>query len=274
VVDAKPALVREVVELGVAPHEARWLVDEFATGGLASARPAVLAAAQRRLNGEPLQYIIGHWPFRELDLDVDRRALIPRPETEFLVELALRAFGADSAAPLIMDLGCGTGAIALSLVSELINRGVRPSAIAVDRSDDALALARQNARKCKIDAVSFVQSDWYDSLDATLHGRVDLIVANPPYVAMREYQSGDPVLRHEPLRAIVADDDVVPGFRDVAAVISGASQWLKPGGTLLVEHGEAHGNAAVQGATRAGLVDASTKRDLAGRDRYLEARRP
>jgi release factor glutamine methyltransferase len=267
--------VVELVEAGIDRREARWLVEEFVPGGDPDAHEALRAAAARRLNGEPLQYIIGHWPFRSLDLDVDQRALIPRPETEELVSVALRELASSAVpAPLIVDLGTGSGAIGLSLVSELLTRGIAASLLAVDESSDALALARQNARKHRLDAVSFVHSSWFASLDTSLQGRVDLIVANPPYVGEAEFGGLDPVLRHEPHGAIVAADAAgVAGFADLNVVIREAHAWLAPGGALVCEHGDAQRRAVLELTDAMGYRFVEDLDDLSGRPRILVARR-
>jgi release factor glutamine methyltransferase len=267
--------VVELVDAGIDRREARWLVEEFVPGGDPDAHEALLAAALRRRNGEPLQYIIGHWPFRRLDLDVDPRALIPRPETEELVDVALRELAlAAVTAPLIIDLGTGSGAIGLSLVSELLTRGITASLIAVDESSDALALARQNARKHRLDAVSFVHSTWFDALDTSLRGRVDLIVANPPYVGEAEFLGLDPVLGHEPHGAIVAPDRAgVAGFADLDVVIREAHVWLAPGGALVCEHGESQRRALLELTGDMGYGFVEDLDDLSGRPRILVARR-
>lgn len=265
----------ELVEDGIDRREARWLVQEFVPGADPEAHQALRAAATRRLNGEPLQYILGHWPFRNLDLDVDPRALIPRPETEELVSVALEELAfAGVLAPLIVDLGTGSGAIGLSLVSELSARGVAATLIAVDASSDALALARQNARKHRLDAVSFVHSFWFGSLDTSLRGRVDLIVANPPYVGEGDFADLDPVLRHEPRGAIVAADARgVAGFADLDTVISEAHAWLSAKGALVCEHGEAQRGAVLELAQAVGYRLVQDRDDLAGRPRIMVARR-
>jgi len=267
--------VVELVDAGIDRREARWLVEEFVLGGDPDAHDALRAAATRRLNGEPLQYIIGHWPFRSLDLDVDQRALIPRPETEELVSVALRELAMSAVpAPLIVDLGTGSGAIGLSLVSELLTRGVAASLIAIDESSDALALARQNARKHRLDAVTFIHSSWFGSLDASLRGRVDLIVANPPYVGEVEFGGLDPVLRHEPRSAIVAADAAdVAGFDDLDIVIREAHAWLSTGGVLVCEHGDSQRRAVLELTDVMGYRFVEDLDDLSGRPRILVARR-
>ena len=268
-------LVGELVDAGLPVREARWLVQEFRPGTDPDAVVALRSAARRRLAGEPLQYILGHWPFRTLDLDVDARVLIPRPETEELVEVALRELSAGGAtAPLIVDLGCGSGAIGLSLLDELRSRGIVGSLVALDASLDALAVARRNAAKHELVTVTFVHSSWYDNLDATMAGHVDLIVANPPYVGAVEFEELDPVLRHEPRGAIVAPDtsDTV-GFADLATVIAGAPAWLAARGVLVCEHANVHRAAALRAARDAGFTGAQDLDDMSGRPRILVARR-
>ncbi|MEO9180347.1 MAG: peptide chain release factor N(5)-glutamine methyltransferase, partial [Acidimicrobiales bacterium] len=237
----------ELIGAGLNRREARWLVEEYMPGGDHEAIATLRHAAQRRLDGEPLQYIIGHWPFRSLDLDVDPRVLIPRPESEELVGVALAELASsDCAAPVIVDLGCGSGAIGLALLHELSARGVAASVICVDESIDALAVAKRNALKHHLVDVSFVHSSWFDALDVALRGRVDLIVANPPYIGAEQFATLDPVLTYEPLGALVAPDaSGVPGYSDLAAIIGGAAPWLAANGLLICEHGDMHRNAVL-----------------------------
>jgi release factor glutamine methyltransferase len=275
VTDANAALVRELVDDGLDQKEARWLVEEFLVGGDLSAAGALRAAAQRRLDGEPLQYIVGHWPFRSLDLDLDERVLIPRPETEELVGVALGELARlGVVAPIIVDLGCGSGAIGLSLLKELGERGVSASVVAVDESLDALAVARRNARKHDLHTVSFVHSTWFESLDASLREHVDLLIANPPYVSDEEFAVLEPELGFEPRGAIVAPDDAgVGGFGDLRIIITEALEWLRPGGVLVCEHADTQREAVLATAVAAGLRDVVDLDDLAGRPRVLVARR-
>jgi release factor glutamine methyltransferase len=275
VTDANAALVRELVDDGLDRKEARWLVEEFLVGGDPVGATALRAAAQRRLDGEPLQYIIGHWPFRSLDLDLDDRVLIPRPETEELVGVALGELARlDVAAPIIVDLGCGSGAIGLSLLKELGERGVSASVVAVDESLDALAVARRNAQKHGLHAVSFVHSTWFESLDSSLREHVDLLVANPPYVSDEEFAVLEPELGFEPRGAIVAPDDAgVGGFGDLRIIITEAIEWLRPGGVLVCEHADTQREGVLATAIAAGLRDVVDLDDLAERPRVLVARR-
>lgn len=268
-------LTSELANSGLDVREARWLVQEFASNADSDDHSALRDAAQRRRDGEPIQYVLGHWPFRSLDLDVDARVLIPRPESEELVGVALNELARQNVrAPLIVDLGCGSGAIGLALLSELNERGVAGTLIAVDESKDALSVARQNALKHELHAVSFVHSSWFDDLDESLRGRVDLIVANPPYVGGIEFEELDQVLRYEPVDAIVAGDaHGIVGFEDLEAIISGARGWLSPNGTLVCEHSNVHRTAALDVAKRAGFTIVDDLDDMAGHPRILVARR-
>jgi len=275
VTDGNASLLDELVAQGVERREARWLIEEFGSGPGIDARTALERAVTRRLAGEPLQYVIGHWPFRGLDLDVDPRVLIPRPETEGLVDVALGELARlDVAAPVILDLGCGSGAIGLSLLAELIDRGVRGTLICVDESVDALAVARHNALKHSLRTVSFVESSWFTALDPSLRGRIDLIVANPPYVGRGEFAKLDPVLSFEPAGALVSDDARgVVGFADLEFIITQASQWLTSTGTLICEHGANHRTPALSSAADALFTSIEDVDDLAGLPRVLVARR-
>lgn len=262
--------------------EARWLceeasglegadwvlgLDDRATERAMSRLDAMVA---RRLRGEPLQYVLGHWSFRTLDLLVDRRVLIPRPETEHLVEVAL-GLARDRPGPLtIADLGTGSGAIALSLAAELFPR---PLTIwATDASEDAVAVARANLPGVGRAAVPvrIEAGAWYDALPADLAGRFDLVVSNPPYIGTEEYLDNS-VRAWEPAAALMAGPDGLDALR---VVIAGAPQWLAPGGSLVCEIGATQAAAVLALAESAGLVDTRVEPDLAGRDRILVATRP
>jgi len=272
VTDVKAQFVDELVARGIERREAKWIVDEFAPGGDSDAHEAVRQAGERRLAGEPLQYIVGHWPFRELDLDVDPRVLIPRPETEELVGYALEVLAArDSSSPMILDLGCGSGAIGLALLQELASRGITASLIAVDESLDALAVAKRNAIKHNLLRVTFVHSNWFDALDASFQGSFDLIVTNPPYIAESEMAALDTVLSFEPRTALVAGDDEGPGLSDLATILRQAPQWLSATGALVAEHGYTQGEALITLARNAGFVDVRDVADMAGHPRILIA---
>lgn len=230
----------------------------------------------RREAGEPLQYVLGEWSFRRLDLFVDRRVLIPRPETEAVVEQALRELDLVARrGPVtshdrlqVVDLGTGSGAIALSFAVE--REGV--DVWAVERSPDAAAVARANLAGIGRAGtrVRIVEGSWYEPLPPDLRGACALIVSNPPYVAPTD-----------PLPAEVADwepaDALVPGptgFEAIEAVVGGATEWLVAGGVLVVELAPDQGEDAVAAAWQAGFEHAETRRDLVGRIRMLVARMP
>ena len=224
---------------------------------------------RRRLSGEPLQYVMGRWAFRHIDLLVDSRVLIPRPETELVAEAALQS--ARVASPrVVVDLGTGSGAIGLSLAHELPIEGT--TVWLTDNSLDALNVARANAAGIgRAGAnVRIAHGDWYDALPDELRGAIDVLVSNPPYIA-----EGDPdveanVAAHEPHLALYSGPDGLDALR---AVISGAAQWLRPGGVLVAEIGHRQGDAVRALCDAADLRDVEIRRDFAGRDRIVVARR-
>ena len=265
--------------------EARWICEE-ASGiegpewVLGQDAPATVrgvarldAMVGRRGAGEPIQHVLGHWPFRTLDLLVDARALIPRPETEQVVEVALaeldRVLLGRPAGhrPVAVDLGTGTGAIALSIAVE------RPGVEvwATDRSPEALALARANLAALGMAGtrVRVVQGDWFAALDEDLRGRIDLVVANPPYVAADEPL--DPSVRDwEPADALVPGPT---GLEAYEAILAEVASWLAPGGVVVLEIGATQADAVAALAVAAGLGSVGTTTDLAGLDRAVVARR-
>jgi release factor glutamine methyltransferase len=272
--DANSYLVTELIDAGLNRREARWLVEEFSPTDDESIT-AMRAAARRRLDGEPIQYVLGHWPFRSLDLDLDARVLIPRPETEELVGLAFEALMTRRiTSPLIVDLGCGSGAIGLALLYELRQMDVDATLVAVDSSTGALDVTRQNARKHGLDGVTTVQSSWFDGLDRSLLGRVNLIVANPPYVGASEFATLDPVLGYEPFAALVSKDTAqCEGFHDLQVIIGQACPWLVANGLLICEHGNMHRAAVLQAAHDAMFADVRDLDDMFGNPRFLIAKR-
>ncbi len=219
--------------------------------------------------GEPLQYVVGHWGFRTLDLAVGRAVLIPRPETEFVVELALAELDRLDGRR-VADLGTGSGAIALAIAAE------RPhvEVLATDRSRAALTVARSNLERLAGDVqgrVQLLEGDWYGALEPSAAGTLDMVVANPPYVAEREWAGLDPVVRdHEPRGALVAGP---AGPAAIAVVVAGAPAWLRPAGALVVEIAPDQRGEVLELAATAGFADADVIADLAGRDRALVARR-
>ncbi len=227
-------------------------------------RPLVKRRAQR----EPLQHILGTVEWGNLVLKCDRRALVPRPETEELLELVLeRAKPAEGAAPRVLDLGTGTGALALGLAKAWPSSAVT----AVDASDDALALARENAAALGLaERVTLLKSDWFSALPAGAPP-FDVIVSNPPYLTDGEVAEAEPEVRvHDPLSALVAPD---AGLADLKKIIAGAASRLAPGGLLALETGVAQHPALLAEAEKAGLREAEGLADLRGRPRFVLARR-
>jgi release factor glutamine methyltransferase len=261
-------------------REARWLV-EAASGG---SWPAVLgetvtvraaawteARVVRRQAGEPLQYVLGQWAFRGLDLFVDPRVLIPRPETEHVVGVALAELRRrpGGGRPVVVDLGTGSGAIALSIAVE------HPGAAiwATDVSPDALDVARANLAGLGGAAaarVRLVEGEWWTAVPVALRGRVDLVVANPPYIATAEMTTLDAqVVDWEPRIALEAGPG---GLEDIAAILAAAPHWLAPGGVAVIEIAPHQAGPAVALARRAGFAEVEVHPDLTRRDRALVAR--
>ncbi len=217
----------------------------------------------RRADGEPVAYLTGEREFWSLPLAVTPATLVPRPDTELLVERAL-AIVARLDGPRIADLGTGSGAIALALASERSDAVV----VATDRSAEALAVAARNAETLGIDNVRFLCGSW---LDAVPGATFDLIVSNPPYV-----EPGDPVmdrgdLAHEPRSALEGRGDGLDDSRDIAA---GAMDHLVPGGWLLLEHGDTQAAGVAALLRDAEYVGIDTWTDLAGRPRVTGGQRP
>jgi release factor glutamine methyltransferase len=229
-------------------------------GELEKIRPLV----KRRAKREPLQYIVGETEWAGLKLKVDRRALIPRPETELLVELITEKFPADRAPTRILDLGTGTGALALALARAF----PEARALAVDASDEALALARENASAAGLaERVDFLKSDWFASLPDG--ARFEVIVANPPYLTETEWAEASVEVREfEPRRALIASD---AGLVDLKKIIAGAPTYLEVGGLLALETGVAHHAELAAVCAQAGFGRSESRQDLTGRDRFVFA---
>lgn len=270
-----------VLAEGIGAREARWVLEEVAPApGVPVSDEEERRArelAERRKAGEPLQYVLGHWPFRHLDLLVDRRALIPRPETEWVTDVALAELDrlvSLGAPPVVVDLGTGTGAIALAVATERAGYGVRVTG--TDLDPDALALAEENRlRIAPAAVVSWRVGSWWEALEPAVRGTVRLAVANPPYVAPLEWEVLDPVVRdHEPYGALVAaaGSDGTPGFAAIEAILSGAPEWLARPGTAVIEIAPGQQTSAEWAAGRWGAAEARVLTDLAGRPRALVAR--
>ena len=219
------------------------------------------ALLQRRLNNEPVAYLLGSQEFWSLTLEVGREVLVPRPETELLVDWALALLPRASTA-VMADLGTGSGALALAIASERPHAEIHAS----DLSVDALAVARRNARRLDL-AVQFHQGSWWDALPPAL--RFALVVSNPPYIAADDPHLG--LLQHEPRLAL---SDEADGLQALRAIIIGAPARLEAGGWLLVEHGYDQGAAVRALFAAAGFTDIATRRDLEHRERCTGGRKP
>jgi release factor glutamine methyltransferase len=288
-------VARELAAAGIvtAEAESRFIVEEvsgYAAAdwpGIADAVPSerargrLRAMVDRRVAGEPLQYVLGSWSFRGIDLMVDRRVLIPRPETEQVVEVALeeavrrglrrarrRYLSLVDAEPTsaVADLGTGSGAIALALDAELPDVTVW----ATDVSTDALDVARANLAGCAANRVRLAQGSWFDALPEMVRGKLELIVSNPPYVAEDEVATlPQEVSAYEPHGALVPGPT---GDEALEHLLVHAREWLVPGGVLVCELSPRQADRMIARALALGFADAFVRADLAGRLRVLVAR--
>jgi release factor glutamine methyltransferase len=273
-----------------ARSEATWMVEDAAgltPGGLVveGESPATVGAVRRvrqmvarRVRGEPLQYVLGHWSFRTLDLMVDPRVLIPRPETEEVVGVALAELdrlvaGRDPGErrpPVVVDLGTGSGAIALAVAVERPGTEV----VATDRSADALAVAAANLAGIGTAAASvqLCEGHWFDALERhrpDLAAGVDVIVSNPPYIAAGEDLPPE-VADFEPVGALVAG---ARGTESLEQLVRGASRWLRSDGVLVLECAPRQAPAVAALARAHAFPSVDVVPDLTGRDRAVVARR-
>jgi len=273
--------------------EARWMIErvsgydgvELILGEHERATEVAVAhlddMVARRLTGEPLQYVLGRWQFRTVDLFVDHRVLIPRPETEVVAEVALKEaerLGArrGSGDPWVVgggfpvaDLGTGSGALALTLALELVDAEVW----ATDASSDALAVARANLSSIGSSAarVRLAEGSWFDALPSEARGRFRIVVSNPPYVGECEVaELPDSVAAWEPRDALVSGPT---GREAIDAIVDEARSWLDPdGAALIVELAPHQADAVTTRAREAGFTSVEVQKDLAGRERVLVAR--
>jgi release factor glutamine methyltransferase len=216
---------------------------------------------ERRAKGEPVAYLTGEREFYGRLFRITPAVMIPRSETELLVDLALERIPQDGLVR-VLELGTGSGCIAISLASE------RPQAkiLALDRSLDALALARRNAVTANVGNVAFLRSDWFSALRSE---HFDVIVSNPPYIASADRHLNEGDLRYEPRPALDGGTD---GMESIREIVSKGRQHLKPGGWLLFEHGHEQGERARLLLHGAGYVEIFTAHDLAGTDRVSAGR--
>jgi release factor glutamine methyltransferase len=287
------ALARLIVgRVETAPSDARWItlaaagVDPTEFVAIEHEQPPARALGRldamvaRRLAGVPVQYVIGSWSFRSLDLMVDERVLIPRPETEWVVEIALREaeglgiargkpsrFAPVAATHTAVDLGTGSGAIGLALEAELPTVEVW----ATDVSPDALVVARANAAGNGATRVRYSAGEWFGALPAALAGTIDLLVSNPPYVALADAPTLPlEVIDHEPGPALFGGPD---GFDALAVIIDEAPRWLAARAALVLELDPRQAARAAALARARGFDSVAIEPDLTGRDRVLVARR-
>ncbi|MFN2606408.1 MAG: peptide chain release factor N(5)-glutamine methyltransferase, partial [Acidimicrobiales bacterium] len=226
------------------------------------------AMAARRAAGEPLQYVLGRWQFRTLELLVDRRVLIPRPETEVVAAVAIEeARRSHRRPPVVVDLGTGSGAIGLAVAVEVPDAQVW----ATDASAEALAVARANLAgmgSAAATRVRLAEGGWFEALPPALAGRVSVVVSNPPYVADGE-DLPDEVAGWEPGVALRAGPT---GLEAVGEIVAGAPPWLARPGSLVLELAPHQAAEAVSLAAEAGFADITVIADAAGRSRALRAR--
>ena len=249
--------------LGFVTGKARtWILAFGETPLSAHQQQQLESLLARRARGEPVAHLVGEREFWSLPLFVSPATLIPRPDTECLVEQALNHLP-DSPCR-ILDLGTGTGAIALALASE------RPTChvTAVDLIPEAVALAQRNAANLGIDNVEILQSCWFSALDGQ---RFALLVSNPPYIDEQDPHLAQGDVRYEPLSALVAADK---GLADLHTIITDAPRYLQPQGWLLLEHGWQQGAAVREMFTRYGWQQVETCRDYGGNERLTLGQRP
>ncbi len=226
---------------------------------------AFLKLVQRRERGEPIAYILESKQFWSLDLKVSRATLIPRPETELLVEQVIR-IAKQQRLKRILELGTGSGAIAIAVASELSKKQLLPQIIATDISTRALDIAKHNSKRHQ-QAIEFIQSDWFQSIPQQ---QFDLIVSNPPYVECDDVHLTQGDVRFEPVSALASGEDGLTAIRHIAEQ---AQSWLKHGGWLLFEHGYQQAALVRALLSENGFVDVKTIKDLAKNDRVTLAKK-
>jgi release factor glutamine methyltransferase len=277
-------LATTVQQLGNA-QEARWLCEH--ASGMDSAEfsaeqdqlvtvacaKSLHSMVRDRLSGVPLQYVMKRWAFRHLDVMVDERVLIPRPETEQVVQIALdlaRKIEGNGALRVV-DLGTGSGVIGLSMAFEL---GAQAAHVwLTDASVDALDVARANMVGIGRAAanVRVAHGSWWNALPQDIAGQIDIAICNPPYIAHSDSEVAPDVHLYEPHSALYAQDN---GLADLCTVIEGAATWLKKCGWLVLEIGYQQGADVLTMMKASGLIDAEIKQDLSGRDRIAVGRLP
>jgi release factor glutamine methyltransferase len=270
-------MVEEVSEL----RGSELVADEHLPSTAVSVR-RVGAMVERRLAGEPLQYVLGSWSFRGIELFVDPRVLIPRPETEVTAQVAIDeagrlgaqvgrrpAWSGTTTSYFVADLGTGSGALALALAAELPDAEVW----ATDCSADALAVARANLAGAGTAAtrVRLAEGSWFEALPGHLRGNLRVVVSNPPYVSELEVADLPPeVAWHEPREALVSG---ATGLEAIEEILRESPDWLEPDGVVVMELDPRRVDAAARLAHEVGFAEVEAEHDLTGRTRVLVARR-
>ena len=245
------------------PRSALLSRDDMVLNDAASTEWEVLVS--RRIIGEPIAYILGKKEFHNIELLVAPGVLIPRPETEMLVDIALSEIAKLNQPTKVLDLGTGSGAIALAIANESSLAKV----IATDQSSEALVIAKQNAQLLDLTTqVEFAQGSWYEAIDQQT--QFDVILSNPPYIADRDPHLVQGDLRFEPSSALT---DQASGLSCLEVIISGANKYLKPGGLIAVEHGFDQSGPVLQLMRLVGLEDIQAHLDLAGHCRGASGRK-
>lgn len=245
--------------LGKQPSERAWLLAHDTDILTPVQQMNFMALVQRRAGNEPMAYLTGHQEFFGLNLHVDSRVLVPRPDTETLVDWALDVLGESdqSVPPTIIDLGTGSGAVALAIKHNRPDVQVH----AVDFSGDALAVARANAQRLQL-TIEFNQGSWLIAAQGHVYPKFHVIVSNPPYIAARDPHLD--ALTHEPLQALASGSD---GLDDIRQIICQASTHLRPGGWLLLEHGYDQAGTVRALLRQADFTQVHSRCDLAGIER-------
>ena len=269
--------IQNLSEAGLSEMEARWITEEAAGCQLMGASLEGLVTNRsmahydnlisRRLNGEPLQYVLGHWQFRKLDLMVDQRVLIPRPETEVLVSHALEEIDRQETEVLVADLGTGSGAIGLSIAAERISTQVW----CTDLSEGALMVARANLAGLGQPAkrVSLCQGSWFEALPKSLQGKLGLVVSNAPYITTSETLPPE-VKDWEPSIALYGGKE---GTDYLQELIQESPSWLAPKGSLILEMSPEQIESMSSLALSKGFNEVLVGSDLADKPRLLVARK-
>lgn len=247
------ALNKETVYLRTWPEK---ILDD-------SSHEQFLNLLKRREQGEPIAYIVGSKEFWSFNLNVSKDTLIPRPETEMLVEQVIK-IAQQQKLNSILELGTGTGAIAIAISSELQKLQQQPKIVATDISLQALNIAKQNSARYK-QGIEFVDSNWFNSIELQ---KFDLIVSNPPYIQQGDVHLTQGDVRFEPMSALVSGDD---GLDDIRVIIEQAKNWLNPGGYLIFEHGYDQGSAVRALFEVNAYTQIQTHTDLSKNDRMTFA---